>query len=103
MAQPIPLYHTKHFRYLSHNKETKGIGFSVYARTREFADKLVERINKALDYNLKPKRFGFCKTFYTDTPPYELEQAQLEGVEEIERRVKENEQKKLHTNNQQVQ
>lgn len=98
--QTIPLYHTKHFRYLSRNKETKGIGFSVYARTREFADKLVERMNKVTDYNFKPKRFGFCKPYYTDMPPYELEQAQEEGMEDLERRAKENEQKKLHSVNQ---
>lgn len=73
------MFHINRYRYIG-----KGIRFEIYARTAETADKLIARINAITDYKLRRKWFGFCKHFMTDTPPYEIEQAQEEGIVEME-------------------
>lgn len=100
----LPMYHTYVFRYKGHGELGHGIRFEIYARKKEFAKKIVERVNKVTHYNLKPILFGHKKDWYCDTPPYELEQAQEEGIEELERRAQENErkEKELQSTNEQV-
>ena len=92
MAQDM--FRINRYRYINHGKVGRGARLEVFARTREFADKLVARMNKALGYNLKPKLFGFVKRFYTPTPPYEIECDQEESMDELERKVKEHEPQK---------
>lgn len=74
------MFHINRYRYIG-----KGVRYEIFARTADFADKLISRINAITDYKLRRKWFGFCTSFMTDTPPYDIEQAQDEGIEEMER------------------
>jgi len=65
-----------------------GIRFVIYARKDEFADELSKRISKVFSYNLRRTRIFFKKEVYTEIPPYELELAQEEYVDEVEERIK---------------
>lgn len=70
-------------RYIFVDKK-KRVKFEIFARHVEFANSLVERVNKLGEYKLKPKRFFFSKRVYTQYPPYELEMSQQDYVEEME-------------------
>ena len=60
------------------------IKWEIFGRTIEFTDSLANRMSNIGLYKLKRARIGFCKLVYTEWPPYELEQAQVEYVERIE-------------------
>lgn len=62
----------------------KGAIFEIFARKAEFADDIVKRLNAITDYNLRRKRLFFKKKYLTDTPPYEVEQAQEESISQME-------------------
>ena len=84
------MFHINRYRYIG-----KGVRYEVFARNAEFADSLIARVNKITNYKLRRKWFGFCKQFMTETPPYEIETAQLQGVEEMEEQYAE----ALHSSN----
>ena len=69
------------FRYKDRNS---GIGFVFYARSEVFADRLASRITALGMYNLRRKKIGYKKEYYTEIPPYELELEQEEYVEDME-------------------
>lgn len=76
------------FRY----KNRITLPLDVFARKEETADEIVSWWNKGLPKKhqwYKPV-FGFKKIFYTTTPPYPLEQQQLECAEELYERRKRN-------------
>ena len=77
------MYHINRYTYVGYNEGAK-IKFEVFARTQEFADNLIERLNKVGDYKLKRKRFFFMKPLMTPNEPYIVEKAQLEVVERLE-------------------
>lgn len=60
------------------------IKWEIFGRTTEFTDGLAKRISNLGIYNLRRTKIGFCKLVYTEYPPYELEQAQEEYVENME-------------------
>ncbi len=62
------------------------IKWEIFGRSVVFTDKLADRISSLGIYSLRRARIGFCKLVYTEWPPYELEQAQEEYVEEMERK-----------------
>ena len=64
------------------------IKWEIFGRTIEFTDGLAKRISNLGIYNLRRTRIGFCKPVYTEWPPYELELAQEEYVEDMENKVK---------------
>ena len=67
--------------YIDHKKKVK---FEVFARTLEFAEHLIERVNKIGVYHLKHKLFGFARKVLVDTPPYEIEMSQEDYVTRME-------------------
>ena len=64
------------------------IKWEIFGRTTEFTDGLAKRISNLGIYSLRRTRIGFYKPVYTEWPPYELEQAQEEYVEDMENKVK---------------
>lgn len=70
-------------KYLYVDRHTRN-KFEVFARTVDFADKLIERINKIGVFNLRRARIGFAKIYETEKPPFEVEQEQISVVEEWE-------------------
>lgn len=88
------------FTYIGHG-EGRGKSVKIYARTQDFADKLIDRMNKALGFNFKPKKIGFKKKFISFQPPYEVEQTQERGIEHVEEEARkhEQEQKELRSSN----
>ena len=69
------------FVYIDRNARIK---WEIFARNVSLADQLASRITNLGIHSLKRKRIGFCKPVLTEWPPYELEQAQVEYVEEME-------------------
>ena len=67
------------YRYID---TTSGLGFVIYARTLETAEKIKEAINNAYGYKLRKRRLFFIKHMLTDAPPYEVEMAQFDGIDE---------------------
>ena len=66
------------FRFV--DKKSK-LGAVIYARNEEIAVNIINMWNEFQDiYHFIKKRFGFKKKFYTLTAPYELEQAQIDGI-----------------------
>ena len=63
------------------------IKWEIFGRTTEFTDGLAKRISNIGVYSLRRTRIGFCKPVYTEYPPYELEQAQVEYVDDMENKV----------------
>ena len=63
------------------------IKWEIFGRTTEFTDGLAKRISNLGVYSLRRTRIGFCKPVYTEYPPYELEQAQVEYVDDMENKV----------------
>ena len=57
------------------------IKFEIFARKDEFADSLISMINELGIYQLRRTKIFFKKEVYVDIPPYELEQAQLDYIE----------------------
>ena len=72
------------------------IKWEIFGRTTEFTDGLAKRISNLGIYNLRRTRIGFCKPVYTEWPPYELEQAQEEYVEDMEQIQRQNNTIELH-------
>lgn len=70
-------------RYIYVDKK-KRVKFEVFARKVEFANALIERVNKLGSYFLKPKRFFFMKQVLVECPPYELETMQDDYVSRME-------------------
>ena len=62
-----------------------GIKFEIFARKDEFADEIADRISKIGVYSLRRTKIFYRKQVFVETPPYELEVAQLEYVEEMEK------------------
>ena len=79
------MFETYKFIYKDVNTHSK---FQVFSRTQEFADKLIERINKLGTFTLRPAKHRFRTRMVTETPPYELEQEQLKTVEQWEESYK---------------
>lgn len=75
------MYQTNRFVYIDKKRK---LMFEVFARKVEFADGLIERMNKLQNLNLKHKRFGFCKRVLVEQPPYELELTQEDYVDRLE-------------------
>ena len=73
------------FRY---RDKKSGLGFVFYARKEQFADALADKITALGMYNLRRKIIGYKKIGYTEIPPYELEQAQEEYIDNIELTIK---------------
>ena len=69
-------------RYIYIDKKVR-IKWEIFARDVALADQLAERITSLGVYNLRRVKIGFCKKVLTEMPPYELEQAQIEYVEEM--------------------
>lgn len=64
------------FRYV--DKETK-TGFCVYARKEKTAKEIIDVINESSIYHfVKPKFRRFKRKYLSGTPPYELEQEQMD-------------------------
>lgn len=80
------MYRTNRFVYIDRKEKLK---FEVFARHVEFANGLIERVNKACRYNLKQKRFGFARRVLVEIPPYELEMLQQDYVERMEAKANE--------------
>ena len=78
-------YRTNKYTYIDVLSKGK---FDIFSRTLEFAESLVNRLNNIGFQKLRRKRLGFCKKVLVTIPPYELEQAQLECVEEWEEKEK---------------
>ena len=57
------------------------IKFEIFARKDEYAEQLANMISGIGIYNLKRTKLFFKKEVYVNTPPYELEQAQLDYIE----------------------
>ena len=81
------LYRINRYHYIDKKVQIK---FEIFARKVELADELAKRISIACKYNLRRKKLFFSKEVYAEIPPYELEQAQLEYVEDIEEISKNN-------------
>ena len=62
----------------------KGVRFEIFARSAEFADSLIVRLNKITDYNLRRKRLFFKKKYMTEDDPQEVEEAQEESIKHLE-------------------
>ena len=77
------MYHINCYHYVGRDKRAK-VWLEIFARKQEFADKLIERLNKISDYKWRRKRFFFVKTILTPDEPYLVEQAQIEIVEKLE-------------------
>jgi len=75
------MFETNRYVYIDRKKRVK---FEVFARKVEFADGLIERINKLGFYNLKRKFFGFAKRVLVDQPPYDIEMSQDSYVSHME-------------------
>ena len=75
------MFETNRYVYIDRKKRVK---FEVFARKVEFADGLIERINKLGLYKLKRKFFGFVTRVRIDQPPYEVELAQENYVNHME-------------------
>ncbi len=73
------LFEIWEFRFV--DKETKARAV-VYARTEETALKIIKMWNnmQSIYYWIKPK-FRFKRKYVTSTPPYELEQEQIDTIE----------------------
>ena len=71
------------YRWRYQDKKAK-VRFSVYSRTKEFADKLIARYNTMGFYNLKPCRLGHRKkVIIQDITPYAIETKQYNNVEDM--------------------
>ena len=66
------------------------IKWEIFGRTIEFTDKLANRITALGVYKLRRAKIGFCKLVLTEWPPYELERAQEEYVEDMENKTNRN-------------
>lgn len=66
------------------------LNFCIYAREQETADKIISIVNeKNIFYFKKPLLRRFKRRYETETPPYELEQEQIEAAEkQREKRIK---------------
>lgn len=76
----------KIYKFSYFDKEVQ-LGWVFYARTEPFADMLADRIAR-MGYKPRRKRIGFKKQVFTEIPPYELEQSQIEYVENMENNYK---------------
>ena len=76
------LYRIYRYHYIDKKCRTK---FEIFARKDEFADELARRISALGIYSLRRTKMFFKKEVYVKIPPYELEQAQTEYVEKLER------------------
>ena len=70
-------YYINEYRY---KDISSGVKFVIYSRTIEYADYLANKLSEGTDYKLRKCRIRFIKKSITRMPPYELEQAQLDGV-----------------------
>ena len=75
------MFQINRYKYVDRKKHTK---FVVFARTIEYAESLISRVNALGDYCLVKARFGFIKKQYSNIPPYEIEQEQLRTIQEWE-------------------
>lgn len=74
------------FRFV--DKKTR-MGAVIYARTEEIALRIIQKWNDMQNiYHWVKPRFRFKKKYVTSTPPYELEQEQIETIEMWEGRAK---------------
>ena len=78
----------KIFRYHYIDRKVK-VKFEIFARKDEFADQVAERISKIGVYTLRRTKIFFKKEVYVEIPPYELELAQLDYVENMEKNYEE--------------
>ena len=76
-------YKIYRYHYIDRKCSTK---FEIFARKDELADELARRISALGIYTLRRTRIFFKKEVYVKIPPYELEQAQIEYIEEMEKK-----------------
>jgi len=69
------------YKYVDVNTRSK---FEVFARNVEFADNLIERVNKLGVFTLRRAKLFFCRAMKSDIPPYEIEQEQISTIEDWE-------------------
>ena len=75
------------YRFMYVDKKTRA-KFEIFARSVDFADKLIDRVNKITFYNLKRKKLFFCKKMMTELAPYEIELEQENNVREWEEQAR---------------
>ena len=75
------MFYINKYTYIDVNTHSK---FVVFSRTVEFADKLIDRVNKLGTFTLRRARFGFCKKMQSELPPYNVETEQEHTVEKWE-------------------
>ena len=80
------MFEINKYKYIDVNTRSK---FEVYARNLEFADNLVERINKLGVFTLRKARFRFCRKMVSEIAPYNIEQEQEQTVNEWEKTANE--------------
>ena len=72
-------YQLFQWKYISHKPDATMI---IYAREQKTADEIIDIENIDNVFFFKKARFSFQKPYETNTPPYELEQHQLEVAEQ---------------------
>ena len=72
------MYYINKYTYVDTKKKFK---FEVYSRTVEFADNLVEKVNKLGMFNSRKKKIRFCIPMVTEDPPYQIELEQYEAIQ----------------------
>lgn len=70
------------YTYVDVNTHNK---FEIFSRTVEFADSLVERINKLGTFTLKERKFRFYTKIETDLPPFSIELEQSQTISNWEK------------------
>ncbi len=72
------MFKINRYRYIDTTSKVK---FDIFARELETAEKIAEEVNKLSKYKIRKQKIFFAKQIYTDYPPYELEQMQMDSVE----------------------
>ena len=75
------MFEINRYKYVDVNTRSK---FEIFARQVEFAENLIERINKLGVFTLRRAKIGFCKKMVSEIPPYEIEQEQISTIEDWE-------------------
>ena len=77
----------KIYRFIYVDRKVK-IKWEIFARNATFADRLASRITGLpTGHSLQRAKRKFATLVVTEWPPYELEQAQTEYVEDLEKKA----------------
>lgn len=72
------MFRINRYRYVDTTNKVK---FDIFARKLETAEKIAEEVNKVSKYKIRKQKIFFVKQMYTNYPPHELEQMQIDSVE----------------------